>query len=684
MKPLSLVKLFISLIAIFYVVACGRSFKTLDAETVKALETPPLPPPANNASTETSGGKAENAAAISELWVQEIPEKYDDVGDFFRVKEIPGLYQEQVLDSVDIGGDKSGKKLNLVRGKLKLSRVTHHFDSVSNQLEVSGDVVFDDGKPLAFKMAGPMHSGEISLRISDPMPGLKDVFRAKAMCSSSVSIEGIENTNSSVDFCRRVIIDFYYRHKDTFYTDQLITKDILFDEIKKIELPAASGGDSLTDEDLESDLSDYEKSQKYGTLEAPTESISEGELPYYFVDPSIDDVASLYPDVSKEIEAKKQLFFKNKKKLKAIPKLTGDEHIPEKDVDVRIVAPPVPLPGPQKPTEAPVPPKMPPKVGTPAVVPTPIPPSSVQPPGKPGGVTPAPTVPNGSVKPGGGTAILPAPVKSPVPPVKPVKPPVVARPAPAPVKPPPSLVVDPDRSRDQAIGKAMNGRMVNANSLLEAAQKLGTSAGFEILWPTKKRHYGTYDMVDLIVNLGEWLLENVKGVVLSIGDVSAKNGGALGQYVTINGQQVWRGHASHRTGMDIDIAYLTRDRSKVMNRVDVPDKGGYTHSAFLAADQWRLMKMTHEVAPVEVIFVNRNIKNEMCKQALKAGDLKSNTDKTSPAAAILTKMVVQDKAHGNHWHVRLDCQMLKTMKYQTKCIPHPQLYVGPECKNIKL
>jgi murein endopeptidase len=270
-------------------------------------------------------------------------------------------------------------------------------------------------------------------------------------------------------------------------------------------------------------------------------------------------------------------------------------------------------------------------------------------------------------------------------------------PAPAPkptVAPLPTQPIDGSRPVNQAWGKPNTGLWVaeikkmlyltQSSSILEAAQKLGTSAGFQVLWPTKKRHYGTYDMVEMVVNIGAWLRENVNDVMLSVADTAAKEGGSLGSWVVRNGKRVWVGHASHKTGMDIDLGYLTRNPKLVMNRIDIPNKGGYTHSEFLAAEQWRLIKAVHEFSPIEVIYVNRNVKNEMCRQALKAGDLPSKTNTASPAAKILTKLIVEDTAHGNHWHVRLDCSVLKFLKLQTKCIVHPQAYVGPECKNVKL
>ena len=660
MSHLSRTKYLVYFLTLAYLAACGRNFKTLDPETVKVLEAAPTPGESSDGSKPVDGSKKEPVAAVSDLWTQEIPAKYDDVGDFFRVKEVPGLKSEQVLDSMPMGQSSGNKTLKLIRGKLRLSKVSHRFDSVTNQLEVKGDVVFNDGNPFAFILTGPVGNGEISLKVKDETSSIKDLFRAKAVCSVSAFMDESNASENSADFCRRLTIDFYYRHQDTFYTDQLISKDILYNEIKKTESISDPVPSPLFEDALDENLSDYEKAQNQGVLEGGSASGAIEELPYYFAEPSIDDVAILYPDVSKEVEEHKKSFFKSQKKIKAVPKLTGEEKIPEKDGQQ---PPPMPDFDDQKPAVLPD--------GTSSPKPVPVKPSPTPTP-KPQPVTPAPKPP-----------VAPKPKPVPVPPSPtPTPQPVAAKPQ------------DGSRPVNQAWGKPNVGEwradlkkmfyLTQSNSLLEAEQKLGSNAGFHVLWPTKKRHYGTYDLVEMVVNIGEWLRENIAGVSLAVGDSSSKEGGPLGSWIVRNGKRVWVGHASHKTGMDIDLSYLTRNPKLVMNRIDIPDKAGYTHSDFLAAEQWRLIKAAHEMAPIEVIYVNRNVKNEMCKQAVRAGDLASKADTTSPAAKILTRLIVEDTAHGNHWHVRLDCAVLKVLKLQTKCVVHPQAYVGPECKNVKL
>jgi hypothetical protein len=144
---LSRIKHLIFLLILALAAACGRNFKTLDPQTVKALETPTASADVVDTTNPNSSDSKETVVAVSEIWVQDIPNKYDDVGDFFRIKEVPGLKKDQVIDSISMGQG-PGKTLKLIRGKLRLSKVSHRFDSVANQLELNGDVVFNDGNHL--------------------------------------------------------------------------------------------------------------------------------------------------------------------------------------------------------------------------------------------------------------------------------------------------------------------------------------------------------------------------------------------------------------------------------------------------------------------------------------------------------------------------------------------------------
>ena len=83
---------------------CGRNFKTVDVNTAAAPAAPAKPTEISDTKdSDKSEEKKQVVDAVSEAWMQDIPNKYDDVGDFFRIKEVPGLSKDQVLDSRPMG-----------------------------------------------------------------------------------------------------------------------------------------------------------------------------------------------------------------------------------------------------------------------------------------------------------------------------------------------------------------------------------------------------------------------------------------------------------------------------------------------------------------------------------------------------------------------------------------------------
>lgn len=653
-------KKIVSVLAIFMFVACGKGFKTQPDPYLKKTAEVEDQIQKENQGTDTITGAKDYAKEVEsgevareEKWTQELPQKYDDVGDFYRVKEIPGLSDSnEVLDSVE--GSTTGKKeegatIRLVRGALKLSQVKHEFSKDQSELEVSGDVTFKGQVPISFVLKGKVSDSEIALVITDEKSKLKDLFKAKAVCLKDVAVSGSHDSQVGSDDCDKLTIDFYYKHQNTFYTDQLISKAFIMSEIKSpySEIVAPDEYYQAIPDDK---LTDYEKKQKKGSSdrvndEEDIEEIKSKELPSYFTNPTIDDVSALYPEVKKVVDENRKKIIKPKKKLKILPILKGEEVIPAEEP---LIQPP---------------------------------PAMDETPEKPGKTTPQKDD-KGSAK----VPVTPAPSKDE--PKKPVTPKTPATPVTpvTPTKPPKVETAPPtvdasavNRPLDQAWGKPHAGQVVNgkrvyltnSTSLLEVFQKLGPDNGFSVWRPQKLRHYGTYDIVEMIVNIGEWIKENVPGFDMKVNDISAKNGGMIG-------------HSSHKTGMDVDLAYVTKTPKMTFMDLDRV-KGNFTHADFDGANQWKLIKATFDMSPVEVIYMNRKIKNEMCRQALLAGDLKSNTDTKSEAANILTRLVVIDNNHGDHWHVRMDCNYLRnSLKVQRKCVPHPQQFVGPECQRVSL
>ncbi len=706
------------------ILGCGKGFKTkenpylekvIEIEDAKQKENRGANNEDNQGTAQENPDKpliADSGEVIrKEKWTQDLPQKYDDVGDFYRVKEIPGMSENEVLDSVQTLNPEQvqgSKTVQLFRGKLKLSQVKHRFIVSSNkneevrELEVTGDVTFNNQSTYPFVLKGKATDFEFPLEIADKNSNLKNVFKAKAIClkepteNSSIGDSKASNMN---DECDKLAIDFYYKNKDVFYTDQLISKSFITAEIQhpveEFVVP-----NEFFNGIPEEELTDYDKKQKKGKHEEPpsTEDIANPELPSYFINPNLEDVSALYPEVKKTIDDAKIEKIKVPKKLKVLPELTGDEKIPE---GPDLIGPPPAM------DLNPVLPKSPPHVKSPMpkkeeAIPKAenakkeISKTDTSKAENPKVESPKKETTLPDIKPGKPTTPEAKPESKPKQPVvggppasrppanpsNPSNPASSANPA-SPAKPGAAVVeaaANDHRPKDQAWGKPHTGKYIKSqqrtiyltqsNSLLEAFQKIGPNSGFSVWSPKKLRHYGTYDIVESIVNLGEWIKDNIPSFTLKVNDMSGKNGGNIG-------------HSSHKTGMDVDLSYVTKNPKMAFMDMDRV-KGALPHPEFQGAEQWKLFKAAFDLAPVEVIYVNRKIKNEMCRQALLSKDLPSNTDTKSEAARMLTRLVVIDNNHGDHWHLRMDCKTLNFMKVQRNCISQPQPFVGPECQKISL
>jgi murein endopeptidase len=147
--------------------------------------------------------------------------------------------------------------------------------------------------------------------------------------------------------------------------------------------------------------------------------------------------------------------------------------------------------------------------------------------------------------------------------------------------------------------------------------------------------YGTDEMAAML----EWVGRQVasaypgpaySGVRLVVGDVSAPRGGCL------SGRRGRRGHASHTSGQDVDIGYLT-----VKSGRDSPP--GF-HRQFDARTNWWLIKQffANPYVCTKVIFLDRRWIRLLPKAA--AGD---------PAWPHIRSFIRHVRGHRDHLHVRI-------------------------------
>lgn len=197
------------------------------------------------------------------------------------------------------------------------------------------------------------------------------------------------------------------------------------------------------------------------------------------------------------------------------------------------------------------------------------------------------------------------------------------------------------RFYNQSIGFPDKGRLSNATSLLVTKDTLGAKANFEIVFPGRDRFYGTHEISDMIVRLGNRLSLSSKNK-LSVSDISKKMGGFVGS------------HASHQSGVDADIGYPSEQSDIKFPIVVKRSTGQFSNNAYSVAKTYDLFKYAFYQKDIQVarIFVDQKIKNDLC------GYAKSKNELTG-AQALLVKNMFESLqhvyGHGDHFHIRLKC-----------------------------
>lgn len=185
--------------------------------------------------------------------------------------------------------------------------------------------------------------------------------------------------------------------------------------------------------------------------------------------------------------------------------------------------------------------------------------------------------------------------------------------------------------------------------------------GFQVVRPSRKRHFGHPDLIDFVRGLGRKVREAELGVLM-IGDLGQPRGGPAPS-----------GHASHQSGLDVDIWYWAPARA-ARKVLPVAERELLREHAVVSAREWtRTRHFTPRVARVLAlaatdervarIFVNPVIKRELCRDA--QGD-----------RAWLRKLRPW-WGHDAHFHVRLACPA-----DSPGCEPQPALPPGDGCDEI--
>ncbi|CNL30391.1 penicillin-insensitive murein endopeptidase [Yersinia aleksiciae] len=191
-------------------------------------------------------------------------------------------------------------------------------------------------------------------------------------------------------------------------------------------------------------------------------------------------------------------------------------------------------------------------------------------------------------------------------------------------------IVNPVAGSPQSIGGFANGCVIGAMPLPLQ------SADYQVMRPDQRRYFGHPDLLNFIHRLSTKAEQNRLGTVL-IGDMAMPAGGRFSS-----------GHASHQSGLDVDIwLQLPQQRWSQQQLLKpqpidlVAADGKRVVPALWQPQVESLIKLAANDSEVTRIFVNPAIKKQLC---LDAGTDRNWLHKVRPWFG-----------HRAHMHVRLRC-----------------------------
>lgn len=178
--------------------------------------------------------------------------------------------------------------------------------------------------------------------------------------------------------------------------------------------------------------------------------------------------------------------------------------------------------------------------------------------------------------------------------------------------------------------------------------------GFILLQRTRDRAHGYAlpELVTLILQAAAHVEKTYPTSVLTVGDLSPASGGYA------------PGHRSHQSGRDADIGFYLVDRrhryqviTEEFVRFDGMGQAGgkYSHLLFDIERNWELVEtlITHKSIHVQKIFISSPLRDLLLQYA----EAVARPARVIHAAAAVLSA---DPAHGDHFHVRIECPAAQT------------------------
>jgi penicillin-insensitive murein DD-endopeptidase len=234
----------------------------------------------------------------------------------------------------------------------------------------------------------------------------------------------------------------------------------------------------------------------------------------------------------------------------------------------------------------------------------------------------------------------------------------VAEPTDAPVKRGWGEQTTPAPGEPAAIGEYSAGCVRGAEVLpLEGP-------GYQVMHPSRHRHFGHPDLIAFLKRLGQGVRDQ-KLAPLLVADLSQPRGG-----------RARGGHASHQTGLDVDLWYwapkqaarrsLTSEERETTKARSILDGKAEAIAKTERARVEALLRLTAADERVARVFVHPWIKRELCSAAGPAAGDRAYLAKMRPWFG-----------HDDHFHVRLHCP-----KSSPDCVPQPPQPAGDGCDEL--
>ena len=207
---------------------------------------------------------------------------------------------------------------------------------------------------------------------------------------------------------------------------------------------------------------------------------------------------------------------------------------------------------------------------------------------------------------------------------------------------------EPRPPRTASLGSHVSVGFPNAGHLEGGKRWTDTKFARHLPRHAKDAMFGMPGLVALLQNAAKSVAKSFPKSVLTVGDISAREGGPLS------------GHHSHQSGRDVDVGfYITNDRGKpvLTEKFVAFDGEGHSgadkHLSFDDARNWAFVAalLTDGRAEVRTIFVASWLKARLLREAARAKAPKELIER----ASAMMMQPPNAEPHDDHFHVRIGC-----------------------------